>query len=66
MIDFDHPEWRSPLTGSTKAVILEKRRLHRVNCAIVNRQLRALYIERDRIAKELKEKEDAERDRQAN
>ena len=65
MIDFDDPKWRSPLTGSTKAVILEKRRMHRVNCARVNVQIRAIYAERERIALELKERED-ERDGQAD
>jgi len=65
MIKFDDPKWRSPLTGSTKAVILEQRRLHRVTCAYVNTQLKALYIERARIALELKERAD-ERDGQAD
>ena len=58
MIKFDDPKWRSPLTGSTKAVILEQRRLHRVTCAYVNTQLKALYIERARIEKELQDDKD--------
>jgi len=44
---------------------IEQRQLSRARFAHVNKALRALYIERDRIAAELKERED-ERDGQAD
>ena len=48
------------LTDSTEEQRKEMRRLFNVRVAHVNKAMRALYAERERIALELKEKESVE------
>lgn len=43
--NFDHPDWRSLLTHSTKQETLDKRAAHRTRMADVNRWLRKRWTQ---------------------
>ncbi len=53
MITFDDPEWRSPLTGSTKVEILVMRATFRTTVTYVN----VVMIERYRVADIIRKQE---------
>jgi len=49
-MNIDDPKWRSPLTGSTKAVIMTQRAASRSRFAAVNVYIVALIKERAELA----------------
>ncbi len=52
------PKWRSPLTHSTLAIIMHRRKAHRLLCVHVNAALKVIYAERQAVLDAANEEEE--------